>query len=197
MDPALGPLIDAVESGSLDLVNAALLRGGAVPPPAVHLLHKHLRQPYVGSVAARPFRRGADAAAAVTALGLLPSVVLATRVVVVWEYSDLCAALDLPGGPFPLGLVVLDADLVDHVVRWHPFQLRGDPVRPKWGPVVRHPGAQLPAPVAELLALWRELRRQDIAETRAELEGAGFAVTWAADLAASTATEQRDLTRRD
>jgi hypothetical protein len=197
MDPALDALVDAVESGSVDLADAAVRGDGAVPPPAVHLLHKHVRQPYVGSVAARPFQRGADAAAAVTALGLLPSVVLATRVVVVWEYSDLCAALDLPGEPFPLGLVVLDADLMEHVVRWHPFQLRGDPVRPEWGPVVRHPGAQLPAPVAELLALWRELRRQDIAVTRAELEGAGFVVTWAADLAASTATGQRDLTRRD
>ncbi|MBW0114039.1 hypothetical protein [Pseudonocardia abyssalis] len=197
MDPALDALVDAVESGSVDLADAALRRDSAVPPPTVHLLHKHLRQPYIGSVATRPFRRGADAAAAVTRLGLLPSVTLATRLVVVWEYADLCAALDFPGGPFPLGLVVLDADLTDHVVHWHPFQLRGDPIRPEWGPVLRHPAAQLPAPVAELLALWRELRRHDVTETRAKLEGAGFVITWAADLAASTATAPRGLTRRD
>ena len=37
--------------------------------------------------------------------------------------------------------------------------------------------------VAELLAVWRELRRADIAETRAELEAGGFVVNWVSDLA--------------
>ncbi|MCW2900398.1 MAG: hypothetical protein JWO67_2663 [Streptosporangiaceae bacterium] len=196
MDPALDELVDVVESGSVELAKEMLRRSGAVCPPTVHLLLKHLAQPYLGSVATRPFRRGSDAAAAVAALGSLPSVVLATRLVVVWEYSDLCAALDLPGwreGRYPLGLVVLDADLAEHVVRWHPFHIRTDatvdpiPVAaliwPEWGTVVRHPGVKLPAPIAELLATWRELRRGDVAATRAELEAAGFGVSWVSDLA--------------
>ncbi len=200
MDPALDGLVDAVESGSVELAETMLTDSGRVCPPTVHVLSKHLPQPYLGSVATRPFRRGTDAGAAVAALGLLPSVVPATRLVVVWEYSDLCAALELPGWRderYPLGLVVLDADLAEHVVRWHPFRMRTDApsdpavpipagarVWPEWGPVARHPGAVLPAPVGELLAVWRELRRGEVAETRAELEAAGFVVNWVSEFAA-------------
>lgn len=191
VDSTLDELVDAVESSSVELADS-LIRGGAVSPPTVHILCKHRPQRYLGSVATRPFRRGADAGSVVAALGLLPSVVTATRLVVVWEYSDLCAALDLPGwrdGRYPLGLVVLDADLSEHVVRWHPFTLctnassdRTVPlpldvqVWPAWGPVTTHPCARLPAPVVELLAVWRDLRRRDIGETLAELEAAGFLV---------------------
>jgi len=118
----------------------------------------------------------------------------------VWEYSDLCAALDLPewrDGRYPLGLVVLDADLAEHVVRWHPFRMRtdalpdqGEPMRagarvwPEWGAVVRHAGAELPGPVAELLAVWRALHGGDVAQTRVQLEAAGFVVNWVSELAA-------------
>lgn len=200
MDPALDGLVDAVESGSVELVEKMLTDSGRVCPPTVHVLSKHLPQRYLGSVATRSFRRGADAGAAVAAMGLLPSVVPATRLVVVWEYSDLCAALDLPGwrdGRYPLGIVVLDADLAEHVVRWHPFRMRTDApsgpaalipasarLWPEWGPAARHPGGVLPAPVGELLAVWRELRRGDVAKTRAELEAAGFVVNWVSEFAA-------------
>lgn len=190
MDPALDDLVDAVVVGSVELADAMLRDGGAVCPPTVHMLMKHQRNPYVGSVATPPFRRGPEAASAVSALGLLPSVVLATRLVVVWEYADLCAALDLPGwrdGRYPLGLVVVDADLAEHVVQWHPFQLRTDGAKviPEWGSTVQHPGGALPAPVGELLAVWRELQRRDVAGARAELEAAGYIVTWASELAGS------------
>lgn len=186
MDQALNELVDAVESGSVELADT-MLRDGAVCLPTVHLLSKHLAQPYLGSVATRPFRRGADAATAVAALGQLPAVVTATRLVVVWEYGDMCTALGLPDervGRLPRGLVVLDADLSRHVVRWHPFTLRANGLgrpAPTWGTPVRHPAGWLPEPVSELLAVWRELRRGDIAAVRAELESAGFVVTWAAD----------------
>ena len=168
MDPALDGLVDAVESGAVELADEMLRRSGAVCPPTVHMLFKHLPQPYLGSVATRPFRRGNDAAGAAAALGLLPSVVHATRLVVVWEYSDLCAALDLPDwqqGRYPLGLVVLDADLAEHVVRWHPFRMRTDAtsdpavpvpasasIWPEWGTVVRHPDVELPG---RSLSCWR------------------------------------------
>lgn len=188
MNPALDELVDAVASGSVELADGMLRASGAVSPPTVHMLMKHLRQPYLGSIATPPFRRGPHAASAIAALGLLPSVVLATRLVVVWEYSDLCAALDLPGwrnGRNPQGLVVLDADLGEHVVRWHPFQLRVDGVEtvPAWGPTARHPAGALPGPIDELLAVWRELHRRDIGVTRAEMEAAGYVVTWASELA--------------
>lgn len=199
MDHALDGLVDAVESGSVRLAAEMLSGGGKVCAPTVHLLLKHLAQPYVGSVSTRPFQRGADAVAAVAALGLLPSVVPATRLVAVWEYSDLCAALDLPGwrdGRYPLGLVVLDADLAEHVVRWHPFRMRTDAssdpsaplpagvrVWPEWGAAARHPGGDLPDPISALLAVWRKLHPGDVAETRADLEQAGFVVNWVSNLA--------------
>ena len=130
-----------------------------------------------------------DAACAVAALGLLPSVAMATHLVVEWEYEDLHIALGSTGGPVPTGLVVLDASLDEHNVRWHPYLLnigpdRGDgfpTVVPEWGEPAHHPGGWLPAPVAELLAVWREWRSGDIAETRAQLAAAGFTVTWTED----------------
>ena|GEM_PF-2332981 len=194
MDPTLNGLVDAVESGSVELAETLLRGAGVVRPPTVHMLHKHLMNPYVGSVWTRPFRRGADAAAAVSVLGLLPSVVHATRLVVVWEHSDMSEALDRPGwrdGQYPLGLVVLDADLAEHVVRWHPFHLRTDvsagsvgdgvSVWPQWGTAERYPGGTLPGAVSELLLVWREWLRRDISETRATIEAAGFGVQWTAE----------------
>lgn len=70
VDPALDWLVDAVESGSVELADT-MPRDGDVCPPTVHMLCKHLAQPYLGSVATRPFRRGPDSASAVAALGLL------------------------------------------------------------------------------------------------------------------------------
>ena len=127
---------------------------------------------------------GRDAAEAVAALGVLPSVFYATHVVAVWEYADLCTALELPGETFPTGLVVLEASMDTHVVRWHPFRMHlGSPgpeglptVIPEWGRPGMYPDAPLPEPVVELLALWRAWQNGNIAETEAELQRAGFRV---------------------
>lgn len=156
--------------------------------PTVHMLSGHLASPYVGSVATRPFYRGADAAAAVAALGRLPSLLCATQLVVVWEYADLCTALERPAAArAPNALVVVDADLDRHLLDWHPFELHvglvgpsGLPIgAPEWGPAASYPDAPLPQPVAELLTVWREWRPGDVAaETRA-LESVGFRVRWA------------------
>src|SRR5690349_1642457 len=112
------------------------------------MLSRHLAQPYLGSVATRLFYRGADAAAAVTALGRLPSLLCATQLVVVWEYADLCTALELPdAAQAPNALVVVDADLDRHMLGWHPFELQvglvgpsGPPTgTPEWGPAASYP----------------------------------------------------------
>ena len=91
--------------------------------------------------------------------------------VVVWEYADLCTALELPGElpgeVFPTGLVVLEASMDAHVVRWHPFLMHLGPpgplgglrtVIPQWGPVELFLDELLPEPVVELLARWRAWR---------------------------------------
>jgi hypothetical protein len=151
----------------------------------VHILSRLLAEPYIGSVSVRPFYPGRDAAVAVAALGVLPSAFYATHLVVVWEYADLCTALELPGEEgFPTGLVVLEATMDGHVVRWHPFLMHLGPlgpgglptVIPEWGRSYRFVDAPLPAPVVQLLAVWRAWRRGDVAETTAELQRAGFRV---------------------
>ena len=160
-----------------------------VPSPRVHLLSKHARMPYMGTVSTRPFYRGRDAADAVTVLGLLPSVATATHLVAAWDYEDLNVALQCTGSECPTGLVVLEASLDVHTVRWNPYiqhvgTNRGDglaTVLPEWDRPVHHPDGWLPGPIISLLALWREWRAGDIDETRAELAAAGFSIFWADD----------------
>jgi hypothetical protein len=141
-------------------------------------------------VTVRRYERGADAARAVVDLGLLPSVLQGPRLVVMWEHADLCRALGEVGEQFPAALMVLDATLQEHMVRWHPFtpvygtQIRSGArtVAPEWGEPARLPGAALPAAVAALLTLWWEQRGGDLDATRVELERSGFRVSWVADL---------------
>src|SRR5690242_11127064 len=102
-------VVDMVDEVSVELADQLLSETGMVAPPTVHILSRLLAPPYLGKVTTRRFCRGDDAALAVTALGVLPSLLLATHVVVVWEYADLCTALELPGEAFPTGLVVLEA----------------------------------------------------------------------------------------
>ena len=179
-------LVGVVERSSLDLADRLWRETGSVCPPTVHLLSKHVNPSYLGSVATRPFYRGADAAHAVSTLGLLPSVVSATRLVVVWEHADLAAALESPealDGELPNGLVMVDALMSSHVVRWHGvgfhIGLPGeDLLIPEWRPVVEHPEGRLPDPVADLLELWRQWRRADVVQVLGELRATGFIVSW-------------------
>ena len=176
-----------VDGVSVELTDQLLRETGMVPPPTLHILSRLLAEPYIGKVSTRPFYRGLDAEVAVTGLGLLPSLLLATHVVVVWEYADLCTALELPGEAFSTGLVVLEASMDAHVVRWHPFRMHFGPlsavglptVRAEWGESARMPDAPLPAAVVELLAVWRSWQGGDHRATSAELERAGFHVWWA------------------
>ncbi|MDT7708087.1 MAG: hypothetical protein QOG20_3694 [Pseudonocardiales bacterium] len=150
----LTELVDDVERSSAEKTDHFMRLGGMASPPTTHLLSKHARQAYLGCVSIRPFYRGTDAAAAVTTLGLLPSVATATHLVVVWEYAALNVALQSAGDPFPSGLVVLDASLDGHTVRWNPFLMhvgpgRGDgltTVLPEWGTPVHYPDGWLPDP---------------------------------------------------
>ena len=180
-------VVDVIDEVSVRLADQMLRETGMVPPPTVHILSRLLAPPYLGKVTTRPFYRGDDAALAVTALGVLPSLLLATHVVVVWEYADLCTALELPSEASRTGTVVLEASTDSHVVRWHPFLMHLGPpgpaglptVRPEWGEAARFPDAPLPAPVVELLAVWRSWRGGDYRQAATELERAGFRLWWA------------------
>lgn len=158
-----------------------LLRTGAqVPPVAVHMFCADLDPSYVGYVACRPFMAGLDAASAIGLLGRLPSVVAATQLVVVWEYSALRAVLEPALGRGPTGLAVVEASFDDHLVRWFPFRRRTEGAGVQWGPASVHPDGALPAPVEYLLSSWRSLIVDDVAATVEMLERAAYRVRWAA-----------------
>ena len=80
-------------------LDAELRATGGVLAPTVHMFAEDLGQPYIGYVRCRRFYRGSDAAVAIGELGVLPSVLRATRVVVSWEAQDLNVALQAPVDP--------------------------------------------------------------------------------------------------
>jgi hypothetical protein len=180
-------LVDQIAAASCAALDELLRRTGAVYPPTVHILAEDLDQPWVGYLTCRRFRQGGDAAAALGELGELPSVLMATRLVVTWEAQDLNVALGAPMDPDDSALMVLDAVLGEvPVCRRYPFDAR----RPEQGPAaaivarwrrpaeIRDPG--LPGPVRRLLAVWRQWREADLDETVARLEAAGHRMHWAA-----------------
>ncbi len=155
---------------------------GVVPAPTVHILAEDLDQPYIGRVGCRPFYRGADAAAAVTGLGELPSVLAATRLVVTWEAQDLSVALGDVADPDATALVVLDATLTGHTVHVHPLRMFLDEQgrgAAEWGVPVEQPDRPLPEPIAGLLALWREWRDEDLDAAARRAQAAGYRTVWA------------------
>lgn len=169
----------------------ALHDGGIVPPPTVHLLcdGPGLIQ-YAGFVQCRSFYQGDDAHQAIVDLALAASIANASRLIVAWEQADLQVALQLPGPPLPTGLAVLDVPRDgEHVVVWHPAELVQTGTRPdglpvvtaEWGPARRIVGGRLPAPVAELLELWRAPRTwsdTDLMNTYLDLEDEGYRMRW-------------------
>lgn len=185
---AVAEVVETVAQGSVEGADKLLREFGLCPPPTVHIVSRHLASPYVGSVSTRPYFRGRDASDAVTALGLLPSLLCSTQLVVVWENADLCTAVDPPADVgYSTAIVVLDAGMNDHVLRWHPFEPhlgegRFDGLQtilPEWRSPAQIPGAPLPAPVMDLLALWREWRVGDVHAAITELESAGYRTSWA------------------
>ncbi len=182
--------VQRLDAAAVATADAVLRETGAVNPPIVHLLDDRLAQPYIGYQTCRPFYPGADATTAVTAMGVLPSAVGATRLVVVWDYADMCVAQELRG-ELPTGLVVLVAHRTGHVVRWHPMRLFPAAltaggvtlVHTVWGPMVEHPGGALQPPFAGLLGTWRAPRAwsdRELVAAHTALEAEGFVMRWAA-----------------
>jgi hypothetical protein len=172
-------VVDRLESSAVEAQEHLMRVFGVCLPPTVHMVHEELDPQYLGSIRARPFRAGQDAESAVSDLGLLPSMLGVSHLVVVWDNVDLSLALMQPGRVS--GLVVLVADRTSHTLRWHPFDAhpsqdeQGRAVAvPEWAPVQHYPGARLPEPVMYLLELWRRYHRGDVALLIEQLSAAGF-----------------------
>ena len=167
-------------------LDAELRATGGVLAPTVHILAEDLDPPYVGYVSCRRFYRGADAAAAIRELGVLPSVLSATRLVVGWEAQDMNAALEAPVDPDGTALVLLDAHVSGaQQALWCPLRCRpGEPaegalVVAQWGPPALLEDPLLPGPVEALLAVWRQWLDLDLDETVWGLESIGYRVRFA------------------
>ena len=170
----VGRIAESAVAGADELLRA----GEGLPLPTVHMLCADLEGPYVGYLTCRASAAGRDSASAVGLLGRLPAVVAATHLVIVWEYASLHAALEPSSGRVPPGLVVIEASMTHHAVRWHPFRVAAG--RVEWGPAGWFPDAILPLPVEDLLSMWRCGIDDDAAATVQMLERAGYLVRWAA-----------------
>jgi hypothetical protein len=148
--------------------------------------------PLLVRVGCRPFYHGGDAEQAIAILGLLPSALGASRLVLSWEHADLCAALELPAADtVPSGVMVIDATPYSHLLRWHPMTFREGPPTaagdrataiPTWGEPDYAPNAALPAPIGRLLAVWRTPRdwpEDELIHTLVAMERAGYEMRWA------------------
>ena len=172
-------VVERLESSAVEAQEHLMRVFGVCHPPTVHMIHEGMDPQYLGSIRARPFRAGLDAEAAVSDLGLLPSMLGVSHLVVVWDNVDLSLALVQPGRVS--GLVVLVADRTGHTLRWHPFDTRpavneqGEPTStPTWAPVQHYPAARLPEPIVYLLELWRVYHRGDVAVLIEQLAAGGF-----------------------
>lgn len=170
----------------IEASKAELYATGAVPRPQVHMFAEDLPHPYIGFMICRRFYRGHDAATAIGDLGLLPSVMKMTRLMILWENSDLAIALEQDKGPFPMGLMLVDAGLSQHTLYQHLFEpvptgqiVDGTPaLRLEWETPRRSEGARLPEPITRLLWTWRELHEDDIQQTAIALQRSGYELNW-------------------
>jgi hypothetical protein len=187
--PARQPMAESIIEISFKAITEALATDGGVGPPTLHMLCEDMDQPYAGYVSTRPFYRGADAVAAITRLGLLPSVLAATRVVIVWENADLLTGLTQPHQGYPHALMAVEATFTGHTLTRQPFTVTWGPAdattglpisTPALGELEQLPDADLPQPIAAALDLWRQLRNEDLKAILDALLGEGFTVQFAA-----------------
>jgi len=184
-------VVDHIEDAARYGIEAQLRADGGVMAPTVFILLEDLEQPFMGQLSCRRFYSGADAAAAVMTMGVLPAVMAATRLVVVWEAQDLNVALEAPVDPDGSALCVLDAPLVPpSVLRRHPMRLRHAVpggslvIVPEWGTPDRLHSPVLPDSIEQLLHVWREgwelSTGEVVNDMTIRLETAGYRMAWAA-----------------
>ena len=158
--------VAAVEEACVAAADNQMREAGFSPAPQVHLFVDDWDPPYAGFVVTRLYQRGGDAVEVIKTLGTAAAAATATRVLVVWEESDLRASLYGPG-PHPDGLACVIASILNdgHTLHWYPYTARiGAPtptsagiptVHPEWGQPVSTRDAELPPVIGDLLHEWR------------------------------------------
>ena len=127
------------------------------------MLDETLDQPYVGYVLCRPYYGGQDAASAIAHLRRIAAALCASRLLVVWEESDLRTSIVGPSENHPNGLAVLDATFTAHALTWYPFRYDVTGHRPSgganlqvsWGRRTSQADVSPPNPIPRVLSSWR------------------------------------------
>ncbi|CPW42266.1 Uncharacterised protein [Mycobacteroides abscessus subsp. bolletii] len=172
--------IDTVATLKATMVQAAKessLPRGVLPRPQIFVLQEGQDPALLGYAICRPYKRGADAAAAIAGLGHLASAMPGDHLLVFWEEADIRASLLGPSDDHPNGLAVLEASrsgqAPQNTLSWHPFDFdvmgyeRGGlprlNIRWQQTSVSRNP--PLLGPIEHLLATWRrsEIANADVA----------------------------------
>jgi len=173
-------ILSKLPSLLIEAAQAELHATGQVPRPQVHMFAQEQEKPYIGFITCRRFYRGQDATVAIGDLGIMPSVMKLTRLMILWEACDLSLAMEQGSGP--MALMLVDATLSRHNLYRYPFNPvptgrtnKGiASIRLDWETPQQFADTRLPDPVTRLLRTWRELRDGDIRDTWIALEQSGY-----------------------
>lgn len=140
------------------------LRTGFCMAPQVHLFFEPDDE-YIGYVSCREYYRGQDAVAAIGHLGVIAAAMCATRLLVVWEESDLRTSIFGPSATvYANGLALLETSLTDHEITRHPFRYTNGHAQPpsltayldiQWGQPSTQAKVDLLPGTRDLIDSWR------------------------------------------
>jgi tetratricopeptide (TPR) repeat protein len=156
-----------------------LRRTGLRTRPQVHLIDVAGDMPYLGVVMA-PDPDVMPARATMPKLGVLPAVVSASHLCVVWDNQDLSTVTNHASA-----LLILEAGAEEVTLTVHPFDIAQGPlantgvpgILPMWHPAQQLDSTDLPAPIRALLTVWRTPPAEDLAAAQSSLEWNGYFVS--------------------
>jgi hypothetical protein len=160
-DTPIRALVEAVKGIVFDAARDTLGTGFCMAPQ-VHLFYEP-EDEYIGYVSCRPYYRGSDAQAAIERLGIIAAATCATRMLAVWEESDLRTSLYGPADNHPNGVATLEVSLTRHEMTWWPFRVNDHGQPPgidanfeiQWGARTAQPDVALMPAVQSLIRAWR------------------------------------------
>lgn len=172
--------VDTVKATMINTAKETFPTNGVAPTPQVWAFDSRGDKPLTGYATCRDYTRGADAAVAISSLGILAAALRAELVVMIWEEADLRTSLYGPSDDHPNGIVVLEATLDSHELIWHPFDFTIAGYNPdglprlnvRWGTSIQTNGAPLPEVITQLLDEWRSSQITSFAEAQALIIGA-------------------------
>lgn len=177
---ALSEVVATISQAVVSAAAKTMELTARAPRPQLHMFTGDVDQPYVGYLETRDFYRGEDAARAISGLGYPLATLPASRLLMVWEHADLLTALELPQPVREGALVALHASVDHHWIDWHPYtaaRVSPSGIAMTWGQPHTLDRPTLPAPVAEMFAIWRRFTPGDFGDVIGALIQNGYEFT--------------------